>query len=132
MSLTDKESFDNFLDYKADIEYELSLKMSTDNLEYFDLAVLKELHTRNLVNYAFYKKQRETIKMVHMYRENQSPISWSECILYILMVLIIIVVIASILSVNCVVVWSELRCADIPTPFGEKYGVGGDEYDTGL
>ena len=91
MSLSDKESFDNFLDYKDDVEYELSLKMSTDDMEYFEQAVLKELHTRNLVNYAFYKKQRETIKMV------QGDQVQMSC-LYILMVLMIVLALVLLVS----------------------------------
>ena len=102
MSLTDKESFDNYLDYKDDIEYDCSLTMSIDNMDYFDLAVLKELHTRNLINYAFYKKQCETIKMVHTYRENLPQMSYLGYFLYILMIFIIIIVVIG------VVVWSIL------------------------
>jgi len=89
MSLTDEESFNNYLDYKNDIEYDLSLKMSTDNLKYFDLAVLKELHTRNLVNYTFYKKQHETINIVHRYRRDHTHVSCLDYFLYTLILIII-------------------------------------------
>jgi len=98
MSLSDKESFDNFLDYKDDVEYELSLKMSTDDMEYFDQAVLKEIHTRNLVNYSFYKKQRETIKVVHQYRREQSSISWTECFLCIILILMVVLTLVILVS----------------------------------
>ena len=98
MSLTDKESFDNFLDYKDDIECELSLKLNTDNMEYFDLAVLKELHTRNLVNYKFYKKQREMIKVVHQYRRDHTQISWTEYFLYGIVLLNIILTFVLLVS----------------------------------
>ena len=88
MSLTDKESFDNYLDYKDDIEYELSLKMVYRDVEHLDLAVLKELHTKDLVNHAFYKKQRESIKVIHEYRRNHRQASIQErllCILFCIM-----------------------------------------------
>ena len=84
MKLTDEESFDNYLTYKDDIEYELSLKMVYKDLEYFDLAVLKELHTKDLINHAFYKKQRDTIKVVHEYRRNHLQASIQERLLCIL------------------------------------------------
>ena len=98
MSLSDKESFDNFLDYKDDIEYELSLKLRTDNMECFDLAVLKELHIRNLVNHAFYKKQRETIKMVHQCKNDQLRVGYLECFLYIIVILMVVLTLVLLVS----------------------------------
>jgi len=85
MKLTDKESFDNYLDYKDNLEDELSLKKVYRDAEHFDLAVLKELHTKDLINHAFYKKQRETIKIVHDYRRkhrHDNIQEWFLCILF--------------------------------------------------
>ena len=61
-----------------------------------------------------------------------------EYFVYTLMVFITIVVILFVLLwlVDCVVLWPELRCADIPSPIGEKVRSvpfwEGEEYDTGL
>ena len=41
ITLTNKESFDNYIDYKDEIEYKLCSTMNSDDSESFDLAVVK-------------------------------------------------------------------------------------------
>ena len=72
MALTEEDSLNNYLDYKEDIEYKLFLDMGNDDLEAFDLAVIKELYTMDLINYEFYMRQCETIKTVHQYNNRLS------------------------------------------------------------
>ena len=66
ITLTNKESFDNYIDYKDEIEYKLCSTMNSDDSESFDLAVVKELYTMNIINYEFYVKQCENIKTIHL------------------------------------------------------------------
>ena len=67
--LTDKEpgereSFDNFLDYKDDLEKEFSISLNTKNRKLIFTAVINELRQRKLVNKAFYDNQIETISFL--------------------------------------------------------------------
>jgi len=71
MSLTDKESLHNYLDYRDDIGFELSLQRKHKNPKDHDLAVIKELHVKNLVNNQFYRKQCETINMLYQYTRQE-------------------------------------------------------------
>jgi len=72
MTLTEKESFDNYLSHKDELEYKLLLKMGSDDLEAVDLTVINELYTMDLINYEFYMRQCETIKTLHNYNDNQT------------------------------------------------------------
>ena len=72
MTLTEKESFDNYLSHKDELEYKLLLKMGSDDLEAVDLTVINELYTMDLINYEFYMSQCETIKTVHKYNDNKT------------------------------------------------------------
>jgi len=80
MTLTEKESFDNYLSYKDDLEYKLLLKMGSDDLEAVDLTVINELYTLDLINYEFYMRQCETIKTVHKYNDNDNQTSSLTCL----------------------------------------------------
>ena len=67
--LTDKEpgereSFDNFLDYKDDLEKEFSISLNTKNRKLIFTAVINELRHRKLVNKAFYDNEIETISFL--------------------------------------------------------------------
>ena len=88
ITLTDKESFDNYIDYKDEIEYKLCSTMNSDDSESFDLAVVKELYTMNIINYEFYVKQCENIKTIHKYRNSQS--SYNITLICLLEVLLLI------------------------------------------
>jgi len=72
MELTEKESFDNYLSYKDELEYKFSLEMGCNDVLAIDLAVIKELYTRDLINYEFYMRQCETIKTLHIYDDDQT------------------------------------------------------------
>ena len=96
MILTEEDSLNNYLDYKEEIEYRLFLDMGNDDLEAFDLAVIKELYTMDLINYEFYMRQCETIKTVHKYSDNQSrPLI---CLLKALLLIIFVFGIITVLS----------------------------------
>ena len=84
MTLTDKESFDNYLSHKDELEYKLLLKMGSDDLEAVDLTVINELYTMDLINYEFYMTQCETIKTLHKYSDNQNNQSSSLRILLLI------------------------------------------------
>ena len=88
LSLTAKESFDNYLDYKDEI-LEKGYDPKTTPKSY-ELAVIKELHVRNLINYDFYLKQRDIINLVH-YEDNS--IGCLDFFLYILFIILWISVI---------------------------------------
>ena len=78
--------------------------MGNDDLEAFDLAVIKELYTMDLINYEFYMRQCETIKTVHKYSDNQSkPL---VCLLEVLLL--------SGLILGGIVVLSRYRFIDLP------------------
>ena len=67
--LTDKEpgereSFDNFLDYKDELEEEFSIALNTKNRKLIYTAVINELRYRKLVNKEFYDNQIETISFL--------------------------------------------------------------------
>jgi len=84
LSLSAKESFANYLDYKDDISYEILQKQkSRATPKSHELSVIKELHVKNLINYDFYLKQRDIINLVH-YDDNS--IGCLEFFLYILFI----------------------------------------------
>ena len=84
MILTEEDSLNNYLDYKDEVEYRFLRTMGNDDLEAVDLAVIKELHTMDLINYEFYMRQCETIKTVHKYSDNQNNQSSSLRILLLI------------------------------------------------
>ena len=81
LSLTAKESFDNYLDYKDEI-LEKGYDPKTTPKSY-ELAVIKELHVRNLINYDFYLKQRDIINLVHYDDNNTGCLDFFLYILFI-------------------------------------------------
>ena len=84
LSLTAKESFDNYIDYKDDISYEILQKQNSNATpKSHELAVIKELHVKNLINYDFYLKQRDIINLVHY---EDDPICCIDFALYILFI----------------------------------------------
>ena len=60
----ERESFDNFLDYKDDLEKDFSISLNTKNRKLIYTAVINELRQRKLVNKAFYDNQIETISFL--------------------------------------------------------------------
>jgi len=107
MTLTEKESFDNYLTYKEEIEYKLFLDMGNDDLEAVDLAFIKELYTMDLINYEFYMRQCETIKTVHKY--NDSPDNQTSPLVCLLEVLLL-----SGFMLGVIVVLSKYKFIDLP------------------
>ena len=61
---SEKESFDNFLDYKDELEEDFSIGLNTKNRKLIYTAVINELRQRKLVNKAFYDNQIETISFL--------------------------------------------------------------------
>ena len=61
---TEKESFDNFLDYKDELEEDFSIGLNTKNRKLIYTAVINELRHRKLVNKEFYDNQIETISFL--------------------------------------------------------------------
>ena len=64
LSLSMEDSLTNYVNYKDDIEYELSVQMSykTDSA-IFETNVMDEMLRRNLINYTFYNDQIHTIRL---------------------------------------------------------------------
>lgn len=63
-NLSDKESFDNYLDYKDELEYKYSIELGTSNVKPIYYAVLNELKERKLINDKFYEIESETISFL--------------------------------------------------------------------
>ena len=57
---SERESFDNFLDYKTGLEEKYSVSLNTKNRKVIYTAVINELRERKLVNQEFYKNELET------------------------------------------------------------------------
>tara|TARA_B100001123_G_C14720687_1_gene792968 strand:+ start:251 stop:619 length:369 start_codon:yes stop_codon:yes gene_type:complete len=57
---SERESFDNFLDYKTGLEQKYSVSLNTKNRKDIYIAVINELRERNLVNKSFYENELET------------------------------------------------------------------------
>ena len=55
----ERESFDNFLDHKDELENKYAISLNTKNRKDIYIAVIKELRERNLVNKAFYENELE-------------------------------------------------------------------------
>ena len=87
MSLSMKESFDNYLDYKSDIEYSLRQNKNIKDMEYFDKAVIKELYVKGLINHQFYTEQTNSIINIHKFRNEQSNVN---CYYYLCIIILII------------------------------------------
>jgi hypothetical protein len=62
--ITEKESFDNYLDHKDDLEYKYSIQLGTDDMSAVYYAVLDDLKEKNLINNYFYENQKETISFL--------------------------------------------------------------------
>ena len=107
MILTEEDSLNNYLDYKDEVEYRLLRTMGNDDLEAVDLAVIKELHTMDLINYEFYMRQCETIKTVHKYSDNLS--NQSRPLVCLLEVLLL-----SGFMIGVIVVLSKYKFIDLP------------------
>ena len=60
----ERESFDNFLDYKDELEEDFSIALNTKNRKLIYTAVINELRYRKLVNKEFYDNQIETISFL--------------------------------------------------------------------
>ena len=92
LSLTAKESFDNYLDYKDDISYDILQKQNSNvSPKSHELAVIKELHVRNLINYDFYLKQRDIINLVHYDDNNTGCLDFFLYILFIILWISVII-----------------------------------------
>ena len=72
MSLSMKESFDNYLDYKSEIEYILNKHIKTKDREYFDKAVIKELYVKGFINHQFYTEQTNNIRDIYEFSNQQN------------------------------------------------------------
>ena len=59
---SERESVDNFLDYKDDLEKKYSITLRTTNRKDIYEAVIDELRDRKLVNKEFYENEKETNK----------------------------------------------------------------------
>ena len=99
MTLTEKESFDNYLSHKDELEYKFHLRMGSDDLEAVDLTVINELYTMDLINYEFYMRQCETIKTLHIYDDSHNnKTSYIACLLKVLLLISFVFGIITLLS----------------------------------
>ena len=62
--LFDKESFDNYLDYKDDLENKYSSQLGNVSKLEIDKAVLNELKKKKLISEYFYRNQIETLSFI--------------------------------------------------------------------
>ena len=63
LSLSMEDSLTNYVNYKDDIEYEVSVQMSyKTDLDVFETKVMDEMLRRNLINYTFYNDQIHNIR----------------------------------------------------------------------
>ena len=64
LSLSMEDSLTNYVNYKNDIEYEVSLQINykTDS-DVFETNVMDEMLRRNLINYTFYNDQIHNIRL---------------------------------------------------------------------
>ena len=85
MSLSMQESFDNYSDYKGDIEKELKQMRNYMDTEHLEKAVIKELYVKGLINHTFCVNQTKNIKEIYKYRNNQNNTSlyYYSCIFLI-------------------------------------------------
>lgn len=64
LSLSIEDSLTNYVNYKDDIEYEVSLQTSYKTDFYvFETKVMNEMLRRNLINYTFYNDQIYNIRL---------------------------------------------------------------------
>ena len=92
LSLSAKESFDNYLDYKDDISYDILQKQNSNvSPKSHELAVIKELHVKNLINYDFYLKQRDIINLVHYEDDRICCIDFALYILFIILCISVLI-----------------------------------------
>ena len=64
LSLSMEDSLTNYVNYKDDIEYEVSLQTSyKTDLDVFETKVMDEMLRRNLINYTFYNDQIHNIRL---------------------------------------------------------------------
>lgn len=68
--ITEKESFDNYLVHKDDLEYKYSIKLGTSDVKAVYYAVLDELKEKKLINNNFYENQKETISFMRIDEED--------------------------------------------------------------
>tara|TARA_B100002051_G_scaffold219880_1_gene213473 strand:+ start:287 stop:649 length:363 start_codon:yes stop_codon:yes gene_type:complete len=61
---SERESFDNFLDYNTELNEKYSISLNTKNRKVIYTAVINELRERNLVNKAFYENELETYSFI--------------------------------------------------------------------
>ena len=66
----EKESFDNYLVHKDDLEYKYSIKLGTSDVKAVYYAVLDELKEKKLINNNFYENQKETISFMRIDEED--------------------------------------------------------------
>jgi len=62
--ITEKESFDNYLDYKDVLEYKYSKQLGTKNMKAVYYAALDEMKEKKLINDEFYENETETISFL--------------------------------------------------------------------
>lgn len=64
LSLSMEDSLTNYVNYKDDVEHEVSLQINyKTDLEVFEKNVMDEMLRRNLINYTFYNDQIHTIRL---------------------------------------------------------------------
>lgn len=62
--LNDKDSFDNYLDYKDGLECKYTIKLGTEDKAKIFNAVLDEMKEKKLISDYFYNNQKETMSFM--------------------------------------------------------------------
>ena len=93
---SERESFDNFLDHKTDLEEIYSISLNTTNRIIIYKAVIDDLKKRNLINKEFYENELETISFL----EDDTYIFKNRLYMLINVYIIILYVIFSIILIG--------------------------------
>jgi hypothetical protein len=63
-NLSEKESFDNFLDHRDTLAQKYSIELNTTNKKKIYTSVVNELREKKLINKEFYENELETISFL--------------------------------------------------------------------
>ena len=95
LSLSMEDSLTNYVNYKDDIEYEVSLQTSyKTDFDVFETKVMDEMLRRNLINYTFYNDQIHTIRLkyekLNFEREIYNQYIFGTCMITLFVIIYLI------------------------------------------
>ena len=95
LSLSMEDSLTNYVNYKDDVENEVSLQISyKTDLEVFETKVMDEMLRRNLINYTFYNEQIHNIRLKYkkhnLEREIYNQYIFGTCMITLFVIIYLI------------------------------------------